>query len=241
MDKISIIGAKEHNLKDVDLEIPKNKLVVVTGVSGSGKSSLAFDTIYAEGQRRYVESLSAYARQFLEVMQKPDVDSIEGLSPAISIEQKTTSKNPRSTVGTITEIYDYMRLLFARIGIPYSPKTGKPIESQSVSQIVDNILKLNRGTIISENPEKYGTYSVDDSTGIHLIITDANDETIEYYVFGRSKSDYSHCYIRIGSDPKVYLADQNVIHMLSTRDSYWGEKPKDEILPPIPADSTIIN
>ena len=141
MDKISIIGAKEHNLKNVDLEIPKNKLVVITGVSGSGKSSLAFDTIYAEGQRRYVESLSAYARQFLEVMQKPDVDSIEGLSPAISIEQKTTSKNPRSTVGTITEIYDYIRLLFARIDIPYSPKTGKPIESQSVSQIVDNILK----------------------------------------------------------------------------------------------------
>ena len=145
MDKISIIGAKEHNLKNVDLEIPKNKLVVITGVSGSGKSSLAFDTIYAEGQRRYVESLSAYARQFLEVMQKPDVDSIEGLSPAISIEQKTTSKNPRSTVGTITEIYDYMRLLFARIGIPYSPKTGKPIESQSVSQIVDNILKKKIG------------------------------------------------------------------------------------------------
>ena len=141
MDKISIIGAKEHNLKNVDLEIPKNKLIVITGVSGSGKSSLAFDTIYAEGQRRYVESLSAYARQFLEIMQKPDVDSIEGLSPAISIEQKTTSKNPRSTVGTITEIYDYMRLLFARIGIPYSPKTGKPIESQSISQIVDNILK----------------------------------------------------------------------------------------------------
>ena len=145
MDKISIIGAKEHNLKNVDLEIPKNELIVITGVSGSGKSSLAFDTIYAEGQRRYVESLSAYARQFLEVMQKPDVDSIEGLSPAISIEQKTTSKNPRSTVGTITEIYDYMRLLFARIGVPYSPKTGKPIESQSVSQIVDNILKKKIG------------------------------------------------------------------------------------------------
>ena len=141
MNNISIIGAREHNLKDINVEIPKNKLVVITGVSGSGKSSLAFDTIYAEGQRRYVESLSAYARQFLEIMQKPDVDSIEGLSPAISIEQKTTSKNPRSTVGTITEIYDYMRLLFARIGIPYSPKTGKPIESQSVSQIVDSILK----------------------------------------------------------------------------------------------------
>ena len=145
MNNISIIGAREHNLKDINVEIPKNKLVVITGVSGSGKSSLAFDTIYAEGQRRYVESLSAYARQFLEIMQKPDVDSIEGLSPAISIEQKTTSKNPRSTVGTITEIYDYMRLLFARIGIPYSPKTGKPIESQSVSQIVDSILKKKNG------------------------------------------------------------------------------------------------
>jgi len=145
MDKIKIIGAKQHNLNNVNLVIPKNKLVVITGVSGSGKSSLAFDTIYAEGQRRYVESLSAYARQFLEVMQKPDVDSIEGLSPAISIEQKTTSKNPRSTVGTITEIHDYMRLLFARIGIPYSPTTGKPIESQSVSQIVDNIMKKKIG------------------------------------------------------------------------------------------------
>ena len=145
MDKIVINGAREHNLKDLNLEIPKNKFIVITGVSGSGKSSLAFDTIYAEGQRRYVESLSAYARQFLEVMQKPDVDSIEGLSPAISIEQKTTSKNPRSTVGTITEIYDYMRLLFARVGIPYSPATNKPIESQSVSQIVDNILKKKDG------------------------------------------------------------------------------------------------
>ena len=145
MDKIKIIGAKQHNLNNVNLVIPKNKLVVITGVSGSGKSSLAFDTIYAEGQRRYVESLSAYARQFLEMMQKPDVDSIEGLSPAISIEQKTTSKNPRSTVGTITEIHDYMRLLFARIGIPYSPTTGKPIESQSVSQIVDNIMKKKIG------------------------------------------------------------------------------------------------
>ena len=145
MDKIKIIGAKQHNLNNVNLVIPKNKLVVITGVSGSGKSSLAFDTIYAEGQRRYVESLSAYARQFLEMMQKPDVDSIEGLSPAISIEQKTTSKNPRSTVGTITEIHDYMRLLFARIGIPYSPTTGKPIESQSVSQIVDNIMKKKVG------------------------------------------------------------------------------------------------
>ncbi len=136
---ISIRGAREHNLKNVDLTIPRDKLVVFTGLSGSGKSSLAFDTIYAEGQRRYVESLSAYARQFLEMMQKPDVDQIDGLSPAISIEQKTTSKNPRSTVGTVTEIYDYMRLLWARVGIPYSPATGLPIESQTVSQMVDRV------------------------------------------------------------------------------------------------------
>jgi excinuclease ABC subunit A len=143
---ITIRGAREHNLKNVDLELPRDKLVVFTGLSGSGKSSLAFDTIYAEGQRRYVESLSAYARQFLEMMQKPDVDQIDGLSPAISIEQKTTSKNPRSTVGTVTEIYDYMRLLWARIGIPYSPVTGLPIESQTVSQMVDRVLALPEGT-----------------------------------------------------------------------------------------------
>ena len=129
---IHVRGAREHNLKNVDLEIPRDALIVFTGLSGSGKSSLAFDTIYAEGQRRYVESLSAYARQFLEMMQKPDVDHIDGLSPAISIEQKTTSKNPRSTVGTVTEIYDYLRLLFARVGVPYSPATGLPIESQTV-------------------------------------------------------------------------------------------------------------
>ncbi|HEU4838354.1 MAG TPA: excinuclease ABC subunit UvrA [Micavibrio sp.] len=146
LTKISVRGAREHNLKDVNVDIPRDKLVVITGLSGSGKSSLAFDTIYAEGQRRYVESLSAYARQFLEMMQKPDVDSIEGLSPAISIEQKTTSKNPRSTVGTVTEIHDYMRLLWARVGIPYSPATGLPIESQSASQIVDRILALGDGT-----------------------------------------------------------------------------------------------
>ena len=144
--RISVRGAREHNLKNVDVDMPRDKLVVITGLSGSGKSSLAFDTIYAEGQRRYVESLSAYARQFLELMQKPDVDSIEGLSPAISIEQKTTSKNPRSTVGTVTEIYDYMRLLFARIGIPYSPATGLPIESQTVSQMVDRIMAMPEGT-----------------------------------------------------------------------------------------------
>ncbi|SEP45747.1 excinuclease ABC subunit A [Rhodospirillales bacterium URHD0017] len=143
---ISIRGAREHNLKNVDLDLPRDRLVVITGLSGSGKSSLAFDTIYAEGQRRYVESLSAYARQFLELMQKPDVDSIEGLSPAISIEQKTTSRNPRSTVGTVTEIYDYLRLLFARVGIPYSPATGLPIESQTVSQMVDRIKTMADGT-----------------------------------------------------------------------------------------------
>ncbi len=144
--RISVRGAREHNLKNIDVDMPRDKLVVITGLSGSGKSSLAFDTIYAEGQRRYVESLSAYARQFLELMQKPDVDSIEGLSPAISIEQKTTSRNPRSTVGTVTEIYDYMRLLFARIGIPYSPATGLPIESQTVSQMVDRIMAMAEGT-----------------------------------------------------------------------------------------------
>ncbi|HWX73322.1 MAG TPA: excinuclease ABC subunit UvrA, partial [Xanthobacteraceae bacterium] len=143
---IAIRGAREHNLKNIDLDIPRDRLVVFTGLSGSGKSSLAFDTIYAEGQRRYVESLSAYARQFLEMMQKPDVDQIDGLSPAISIEQKTTSRNPRSTVGTVTEIHDYMRLLWARVGVPYSPATGLPIESQTVSQMVDRILALPEGT-----------------------------------------------------------------------------------------------
>ena len=146
LEKIIVRGAKEHNLQNIDIELPRDSLVVITGLSGSGKSSLAFDTIYAEGQRRYVESLSAYARQFLELMQKPDVESIEGLSPAISIEQKTTSKNPRSTVGTVTEIYDYMRLLWARIGIPYSPATGLPIVSQTVSQMVDRVMEMEEGT-----------------------------------------------------------------------------------------------
>lgn len=146
LKNIQVRGAREHNLKDVDIDMPRDKLVVITGLSGSGKSSLAFDTIYAEGQRRYVESLSAYARQFLELQGKPDVDSIEGLSPAISIEQKTTSKNPRSTVGTVTEIYDYMRLLWARVGVPYSPATGLPIESQTVSQMVDLIMAMPEGT-----------------------------------------------------------------------------------------------
>lgn len=145
-DVIRIRGAKEHNLKNVDLQIPRNEFVVLTGLSGSGKSSLAFDTIYAEGQRRYMESLSSYARQFLGQMEKPDVDSIEGLSPAISIDQKSTNRNPRSTVGTVTEIYDYFRLLYARIGIPHCPKCGKPISRQTVDQMADRIMELKEGT-----------------------------------------------------------------------------------------------
>src|SRR5687767_8910910 len=147
-DRIVVRGAREHNLKSIDIEIPRDQLVVITGLSGSGKSSLAFDTIYAEGQRRYVESLSAYARQFLEQMEKPDVDSIEGLSPAISIEQKTTSNNPRSTVGTVTEIYDYLRLLYARIGKPACPSCGKAVARQTVQQIVDRMLEKPEGTKI---------------------------------------------------------------------------------------------
>ena len=145
-DQIIVKGARQHNLKNITVEIPRDRLVVITGLSGSGKSSLAFDTIYAEGQRRYVESLSAYARQFLGQMDKPDVDYIEGLSPAISIDQKTTSRNPRSTVGTVTEIYDYLRLLFARIGEPHCPKCGKLIERQTVQQIVDHVLAMPQGT-----------------------------------------------------------------------------------------------
>src|SRR2546422_10434665 len=146
MESIVIRGAREHNLKNIDVVVPRNKFVVITGVSGSGKSSLAFDTIFAEGQRRYVESLSAYARQFLEQMEKPDVDSIEGLSPAISIEQKTTSKNPRSTVGTVTEIYDYLRVLFARIGVPHCPRCGDVISAQTVQQMVDRVMTVPAGS-----------------------------------------------------------------------------------------------
>ncbi len=161
-NKIIIRGAREHNLKNISLEIPKNKLVVITGLSGSGKSTLAFDTIYAEGQRRYVESLSAYARQFLELMDKPDVDSIDGLSPAISIQQKTTSKNPRSTVGTVTEIYDYLRLLYSRIGVPHCPRCSQKISSQSADMITDSILRTaeQKKTIILAPviQSKKGTY-----------------------------------------------------------------------------------
>src|SRR6202049_1284802 len=148
LDAIVIKGAREHNLKNIDLTLPRNKLIVVTGLSGSGKSSLAFDTIYAEGQRRYVESLSSYARQFLGQMEKPDVDYIEGLSPAISIDQKSTSRNPRSTVGTVTEIYDYLRLLYARIGAPHCYECGREISSQTAEQIVDQILAFPEGTRI---------------------------------------------------------------------------------------------
>ena len=146
MDKIDIRGARTHNLKNISLSIPRDKLIVITGLSGSGKSSLAFDTLYAEGQRRYVESLSAYARQFLSLMEKPDVDSIEGLSPAISIEQKSTSHNPRSTVGTVTEIHDYLRLLFARVGEPRCPNHNIPLAAQTISQMVDKVLSLPEGS-----------------------------------------------------------------------------------------------
>ena len=144
-DELVVHGAREHNLKDITVRLPRNRLICITGLSGSGKSSLAFDTIYAEGQRRYVESLSAYARQFLQMMEKPDVDHIDGLSPAISIDQKTTSRNPRSTVGTVTEIYDYLRLLYARVGRPHCPVCGKPIAGQSIDAIVDQVLQLARG------------------------------------------------------------------------------------------------
>ena len=145
-DKIIVKGARQHNLKDINVEIPRDQLVVITGLSGSGKSSLAFDTIYAEGQRRYVESLSSYARQFLGLMEKPDMDGIEGLSPAISIEQKATARNPRSTVGTVTEIHDYLRLLYAHIGLPHCWKCSKPIQKQTVQQIVDTVRKFKSGT-----------------------------------------------------------------------------------------------
>ena len=145
-EELVVHGAREHNLKDITVRLPRNRLICITGLSGSGKSSLAFDTIYAEGQRRYVESLSAYARQFLQMMEKPDVDHIDGLSPAISIDQKTTSRNPRSTVGTVTEIYDYLRLLYARIGHPHCPKCGREVTRQSVEQIVDAVTALPDGT-----------------------------------------------------------------------------------------------
>ena len=170
-DKIIVRGAKEHNLKNVNVEIPRNKLVVITGLSGSGKSSLAFDTIYAEGQRRYVESLSSYARMFLGQMDKPNVESIEGLSPAISIDQKTTSKNPRSTVGTVTEIYDYLRLLYARIGVPHCTVCGREIRQQTVDQIVDNdnaiaLFKQLHAGVAADVPGAAGDKNVHNDTSV---------------------------------------------------------------------------
>ena len=190
MDIIKIRGARQHNLKNIDLDIPRNKLVVVTGLSGSGKSSLAFDTIYAEGQRRYVESLSAYARQFLELMEKPDVDIIEGLSPAISIEQRNPSHNPRSTVGTVTEIYDYLRLLFARVGVPLCPKCKKAILPQSSQQIIDEIMKLPEGTMV------------------HILSPLVKGRTGTYEeLFARlAKAGYT----RVRADGKVYSLDEKI-------------------------------
>ena len=175
MDKIIVKGARENNLKNIDLELPKNKLIVMTGVSGSGKSSLAFDTIYAEGQRRYVESLSAYARQFIGNVDKPDVDSIDGLSPSISIDQKSTNKNPRSTVGTITEIYDYLRLLFARIGVPYCINHHIPIKSQSIEEMTDKVMSYEGKKITILSPVIHG------EKGTH------KDQIDEYRKAGYSK------------------------------------------------------
>ena len=183
VDKIVIKGAREHNLKNVDIELPKNKLIVMTGLSGSGKTSLAFDTIFAEGQRRYVESLSPYARQFLGGVRKPDVDSIEGLSPSISIDQKTTSHNPRSTVGTVTEIYDYLRLLYARIGVPYCPKCGNKIEKQTIDQIVDYVLDVEEGTrmVSAISPGVLGTTGIEtveilNKAGIQVVMVTGDAE-----------------------------------------------------------------
>src|SRR6478736_671869 len=168
MDQIRIRGARTHNLKNIDLDLPRNRLIVITGLSGSGKSSLAFDTIYAEGQRRYVESLSAYARQFLSMMEKPEVDTIEGLSPAIAIEQKSTSHNPRSTVGTVTEIYDHLRLLFARVGVPRCPDHGVDLAAQTVSQMVDQVLRLPEGT-----PLMLLAPMIDERKGEHVQVIEA--------------------------------------------------------------------
>jgi len=194
---IEIKGAREHNLKDISLKIPKNKLVVFTGVSGSGKSSLAFDTLYAEGQRRYVESLSSYARQFLGLMHKPDVDTITGLSPAISIDQKTTSSNPRSTVGTITEIYGYLRLLYGHIGTPHCPQCGSPISSQSIQQISNQVLKLMKekkeniqilSPLIKNRKGEYTSLlSKLNSKGFARVIIDGNTSTNIKYVRGRKR------------------------------------------------------
>ena len=209
-DKIVIKGAREHNLKNVSLEIPKNELVVFTGVSGSGKSSLAFDTIFAEGQRRYIESLSTYARQFLGQMDKPDVDYIDGLTPAISIDQKSTSNNPRSTVGTVTEIYDYLRLLYARIGTPYCPKCGKPIRPQTIDEIVDSILKLETGTKIQI---------------LAPIVKGKKGEFQSLFEELRQEG-----FVRIKADGEVYNLDEDEIKLAKTKAHTISEKLTDSVL-----------
>ena len=189
--KITVRGAREHNLKNINVEIPRDELVVITGLSGSGKSSLAFDTLYAEGQRRYVESLSSYARMFLGQMDKPDVDSIDGLSPSISIDQKTTSKNPRSTVGTVTEIYDYLRLMYARIGIPHCPICGRVIEQQSVDQIVDSVMSFEEGAKIQI---------------LSPVVRGRKGEHVK--VLEKARKDG---YVRVRVDGEVYSLDDDIV------------------------------
>src|SRR5437899_676671 len=198
-DKIVVRGAREHNLKNIDVEIPRDRLICITGLSGSGKSSLAFDTIYAEGQRRYVESLSAYARQFLQMMEKPDVDSIDGLSPAISIDQKSTSHNPRSTVGTVTEIYDYMRLLFARVGHPHCPNCGREIARQSKEQIVDQIYKM---------PEQHKEAGKKDIRILILapLVKDRRGEYTELFASLRKRG-----YSKVRIDGRVYNLTDDIV------------------------------
>ncbi|MCB1555992.1 MAG: excinuclease ABC subunit UvrA, partial [Alphaproteobacteria bacterium] len=237
LTEIAIRGAREHNLKDIDVDIPRDKLIVITGLSGSGKSSLAFDTIYAEGQRRYVESLSAYARQFLELMAKPDVDSIEGLSPAISIEQKTTSKNPRSTVGTVTEIYDYMRLLWARVGTPYSPATGKPIESQTVSQMVDKVI----GNRLSANGHETGGWEPKPGARLYILAPIVRGRKGEYR---KELGDLQkQGFQRVKIDGTLYNIDETpgldkkVKHDISVVVDRLVLRPGDETLPARLADS----
>src|SRR6266403_985855 len=206
-DKISIRGARQHNLKNIDVDLPRNKLIVMTGLSGSGKSSLAFDTIYAEGQRRYVESLSAYARQFIGLMDKPDVDKIEGLSPAISIDQKSASHNPRSTVGTVTEIYDYMRLLWARIGVPHCPNCGREIARQSKEQIIDAIYKL---------PEKYTEFAKK-PLRILLLAPLVKDRRGEYTELISSLKKRGYNKVRI--DGKIYDLSEDLVLIKTNKHS----------------------
>src|SRR5512142_3062617 len=206
MDFIRIRGARTHNLKNIDLDLPRDSLIVITGLSGSGKSSLAFDTIYAEGQRRYVESLSAYARQFLSIMEKPDVDHIEGLSPAISIEQKSTSHNPRSTVGTVTEIYDYLRVLFARAGEPHCPEHGTVLEAQTVSQMVDQVLALPEGTRVMLLAPV-----IQDRTGEHVQVLE------ELKAQGFVRARINGAVHELDSPPKMELRKKHTIEVVIDR------------------------